>query len=166
MLERPVVLNGMEALIVDRKSEITHTARLILEQHGCQVHQVGTGQEAILVHRRRPCDLILVDVAPGSCVGLTDLHNIRSESHTCILPLVALAEKDTDETRWSCISAGADLVLRKPLNPREFVSRIAALMEGIRGIGGRMYAALEIGSRFPLKNHEKKREKRIRTLKS
>ena len=169
MMERPVVLDGMEALIVDRKSEITPTVKRILEQHGCTVHQVSTGQEAILVHRRRPCDLILVDVEPGSCAGLTDLHNIRTDSHTCILPLVALADQDTGETRWSCISAGADLVLRKPLNPREFVSRTATLLEGIRDIGGRMYSrssVLESVFGISLKKHDKKRENLMWTVKS
>ncbi len=167
MMQRPTILNGMEAIVVDRKSQITDTLKTILSQHGCTVSAVATGQEAALVHRRRPCDLIFVDIPDTKVIGQLDLNQVRSDSQTCILPLIAVASEDTGEMRWTCLTAGADVVVRKPLQPGELVRRTATLLEAVRDIGGRMYSrpnVLESVFRFSLTKHRKRGKGLIRPL--
>lgn len=135
MVQRNEVLEGIEALVVDRNNWVSRAIQMILEQEGCHVHTVATGEEAIFVHRRRPCDLVLVDIPEETGTGQLNLHLLRTDPSTCILPILAVAREDSGDTRWTCLAAGADDLVRKPLTPRDLVRKMTALLGNIRSLG-------------------------------
>jgi PAS domain S-box-containing protein len=115
----------------DNASNRTFVSAL-LEQRGHSVTLVDNGREAVDRSARERFDLILMDLQMPVMGGLEATAAIRAREretggHT---PIVAVTAHAMAGDRDSCLAAGMDAYVSKPLMPEELQSTIAAVMSG------------------------------------
>jgi len=112
-----------QILIVDDDPEIRTRLGKFLRDHGLDVSEAANGQEMTAALRRKPADLVVLDVMMPGSDGLALCRSLRTDSTVPIILLTALGG-DTD--RIVGLELGADDYVTKPFNPRELLARIRA----------------------------------------
>ncbi|MFQ5515418.1 MAG: response regulator [Myxococcota bacterium] len=91
----------------------------ILEKLGCRVDVAKDGLEALDAVERRRYDLILMDCQMPHMDGFDATREIRRrESESTRTPIVAITANALDGDRESCLAAGMDDYLTKPVERR------------------------------------------------
>jgi two-component system response regulator CpxR len=116
-------------LIVDDDVELTEMLREYLEPEGFAVDLAHDGQSCL---KRNPidCDLIVLDVMLPAMSGFEILKVLRQKSQ---IPVILLTARSSDVDRIVGLEIGADDYVAKPVNPRELVARIRAVLR--RSVG-------------------------------
>ncbi len=108
-------------------------AEASLERLGIQVEIVENGVEVIAAMRRRPYDLILMDVQMPELDGLETTRRIRSDTSVPQPYIIAITANATIQDRQQCLATGMDDYIRKPFrleDLRASLSRFAATLLG------------------------------------
>lgn len=118
-------------LVVEDEEDIRELLRYNLEKEGYQVSCAVTGEEALQAVRRRPPDLILLDLMLPGMDGLEVCRSLKAEPQTRRLPLVMLTAKGEEADIVAGLELGADDYVTKPFSPRVLLARLrAALRRG------------------------------------
>ena len=88
--------------------------KIILERVGLQVDLAADGQQAVEMACAQKYDLILMDVQMPVLDGLEASRLLRMKGLTT--PVIALTAHAANHDRKSCLEAGCDGFLAKPLN--------------------------------------------------
>ena len=91
-----------------------------LEQHGYQVLEAATGEEAIEVAQREQPDLILMDLHLPELDGLEATRRIREIAALQDVPIVATSTLDSAELQAEAFAAGCTAFRRQPLDFDKF----------------------------------------------
>ncbi|HSH03159.1 MAG TPA: ATP-binding protein [Anaerolineae bacterium] len=83
-----------------------------LERFGYKVDIVGDGAEALLACRRKPYDLIFMDLQMPEMGGLEATRRLRALGEDAYI--VALTANATEEDRMNCLQAGMNEYVSKP----------------------------------------------------
>jgi len=87
---------------------------------GAVILEASTGKEALdMLSRRKPVDMIFMDIQMPVMDGLEAARRIRSEEKKQggHIPIIALTAGATKKEKEKCLKAGMDDFLAKPLNP-------------------------------------------------
>jgi len=104
-------------LVVDDHPVNREVARIMLEAFGCEVVEVGDGQEAVNAVARQPFDLVLMDVRMPGMDGLEATRRIRALSHPqAAVPVVAMTADAMPEDVAGCLAAGMNAHMAKPIS--------------------------------------------------
>jgi two-component system, sensor histidine kinase and response regulator len=126
---------GGRVLVVEDNPVNQKVAQKFLERLGCTVCVVADGKEAVDATARARFDLILMDMQMPVMDGIEATRAIRAaESGGARTPIVALTANVLAGQFQSCLDAGMDDVLAKPLEAprlREVLERF-----GLRGPAG------------------------------
>jgi DNA-binding response OmpR family regulator len=117
-------------LVVDDDPEIRSELGAYLGAHGFAVAAAGTRAEAETLMAREPFDVMLLDLWLGSDNGFDVLRHLRAISP---VPCIMVTAQDEVTDKIVGLELGADDYLIKPVNLRELLARIRAL---IRRSGG------------------------------
>ncbi len=101
-----------------------------LDRLGIEAEMVMNGIEAIAALRRRPYDLILMDVQMPKMDGLEATRRIRSDPGVPQPYIIAITANATVQDRQQCMAAGMDDYIRKPFRMedlRRSLARFAAV---------------------------------------
>jgi CheY-like chemotaxis protein len=103
-----------------------------LEQLGCTVSEACDGQEAVdrLSGARLDVDLVLMDCQMPRLSGADATRQIRTHHDASALPIVALTATAVATERDTCIAAGMNDFLTKPLRPERLSALLAHIREG------------------------------------
>ena len=112
-------------LIVDDDREIRDLTGRYLKKHGFRVESAADAKAMDRLLRDGRFDLIVLDLMLPGEDGLSICRRLRASTRIPILMLTAVAE-DTD--RIIGLEIGADDYLTKPINPRELLARIRAVL--------------------------------------
>jgi DNA-binding response OmpR family regulator len=104
-------------------------ARRYLEREGHSVLIVHDGRDALDEVRRRPPDLLVLDVMMPRVDGLDVCRILRGESD---LPILMLTARTTEDDLLLGLDLGADDYLTKPYSPREMVARVRTLLRRVK----------------------------------
>ena len=115
-------------LIVEDEPDIAEILHYNLEQEGFAVEAVGQGDAALEAVRRRPPDLILLDLMLPGLDGLEVARWLKREPPTARIPLIMLTARDQESDRIAGLELGADDYVTKPFSPREVVLRVRAVL--------------------------------------
>jgi len=110
-------------LVVDDTSLNLKVIRSLLEDTGCEVITVNSGERAILFVEKNPVDLILLDIMMPRMSGIETLEKIRR-----IRPnskIVALTANAISGAREEYIKAGFNDYLSKPVKPEQLENIVA-----------------------------------------
>jgi DNA-binding response OmpR family regulator len=116
-------------LIADDDDGLRHLLRLVLCREGYDVIEAVDGAEALARAYDSDPSLVLLDVMMPGMDGFDVCRRLRSDQRTHRLPIVFVSAIDDIKQRNESLKLGADDCIRKPVGPRELVSRVRAVME-------------------------------------
>ncbi len=111
-------------LLVDDDVKLTDMIREFLELEGFAVDAVHDGPAAFRC-ALESMDLVVLDVMLPALSGFEVLKRLRQNSN---VPVIMLTARGEDVDRIVGLEIGADDYLAKPVNPRELVARIRAVL--------------------------------------
>ena len=119
----------LRVLIAEDNIVNQRLARRMLEKRGHTVFIANNGREAVELLSSNPFDIILMDVQMPEMDGLEATRHIRNDEarnggHIPILGLTAFAMQDDLD---QCRSAGMDVVINKPFEPKHLLETVEKL---------------------------------------
>lgn len=116
-------------LVVEDEPALQDTLSYNLTRQGYTVEAVGDGQAAIEAARRKPPDLIVLDLMLPILDGFEVCRILRQEMN---VPILMLTARDDEIDRVIGLELGADDYLTKPFSMREFLARVKAHLRRVR----------------------------------
>jgi two-component system KDP operon response regulator KdpE len=112
---------GAHVLVVDDELQIRRFLKISLEANGYHVHEIDTGEQAIIRTAQLRPDLVILDMGLPDMDGLEVLKRLREWTET---PVIVLSVRDSDRDKIAALDAGADDYLTKPFSVDELMARI------------------------------------------
>ena len=107
-----------------------YLGRLLRERW--EVEAVGDGLAALTAVRRKPADLVLMDVMMPGMDGFGFLRALRADPDLRLTPVILLSARAGEEATAQALDAGADDYIVKPFSARELLVRIASKLAVVR----------------------------------
>ncbi len=121
--DKPVVA-GLRILVAEDNRVNQRVIECLLERLGCSVELVANGAEAVAAAVRGDFDLCLMDVQMPEMDGLDATRAIRAAEAESggRLPIVSLTANAMEQDRETCLAAGMDGHLAKPIQREELIA--------------------------------------------
>jgi signal transduction histidine kinase/DNA-binding response OmpR family regulator len=119
-------------LMVEDNRDNQQVAMTVLQKAGYQVDLAETGEIAIENFRQAGYNLILMDLQMPVMSGFETtaiIREIEQKQRRAKTPIIAFTARAIKGTREECLSKGMDDYLTKPIRRKEFLSRIATLID-------------------------------------
>jgi len=116
-------------LIVEDNEKNMKLARDVLQAKGYQTLEAVTGEEGLRLAKERIPDLVLMDIQLPGINGIDALRQLRADSKTARIPVIALTASVTPTDRSAISAAGFDAFVSKPINLKEFVETVKRFVE-------------------------------------
>lgn len=128
-------------VVLDDDAELRRLIADYLGQHGMRITTVASGAEARQVLARDPAAALVLDVMMPGEDGLSVLRSLSGKPGAPAVVMMSALGADTD--RIVGLELGADDYLAKPVNPRELLARLRAVLR--RGAAEPADEVLEAG---------------------
>lgn len=119
---------GELILVVEDNEKNMKLVRDLLGFKGYRVAEAVTGEEGVRMAAAEVPALILMDYQLPGIDGIEAFRRIRANPQTAHVPIVAVTASAMPEETTKMMAAGFDGFLTKPLNIKEFVSAVAAVL--------------------------------------
>jgi two-component system cell cycle response regulator DivK len=119
-------------MVVDDSPDLRELWKIWLTVWGFEVEEAGNGREAVAKAIAHPPALILMDLWMPVLDGLEAMRQIKAESQTARVPLLAISAQTGHPNAALVAAAGADAFLAKPCEPEELLQQIRATMRTSR----------------------------------
>ena len=109
--------DGSRVLLVEDQPLAARMAVRLLTDLGCHAEHAPDGQQALALVSSQPFDLILMDIGLPDQSGLDVTRHIRqlADQAKAEIPIIALTGHMASDKRQSCLEAGMQDMLTKPL---------------------------------------------------
>ena len=114
--------------LVDDDQNILTSVSLALEAEGFIVDKYIDGEQGLNGIKRRPPDLLVLDIKMPKLDGIEVLERLRKTSN---LPVIFLTSKDDEVDEAMGLRIGADDYIKKPFSQRLLIERIKAIMRRV-----------------------------------
>lgn len=118
-------IHGMKLLLVEDDFDLSGALSRSLETRGFDVLRCAEGHEALLAARKKPFDVIVLDLTLPGLDGLELLARLRGDGNRT--PVLVLTARGAVSERIAGLNAGADDYLAKPFDLEELMARLQAL---------------------------------------
>ena len=118
----------LQILIIDDEEPVRIAFRNILERAGYEVEEAADGEQAIIVQRDNPADIIIADIIMPKKEGIETILELRQEFPS--VPIIGISgggHIPPEECLYMARKAGAEYTFIKPVSPQELLSAITAL---------------------------------------
>lgn len=115
-------LQGRRVLVVDDHPVNRRVIRLFLEPFECELVEAENGRHALDVLQHEAVDLVLMDVNMPVMDGLEATRRLRQDPRFARLPVVALTADVMSAQIKTCLDAGCDAHVAKPIDLRNLLS--------------------------------------------
>ncbi len=112
----------MRILVVDDEPDLRFMIRLMLENAGHDVVEVGHGRDALQSVHELPPDLVITDIMMPVMGGLELIEHLRADPATADIPILVVSGN-------SELAVTVDAVLAKPFEREELVQIASALVK-------------------------------------
>lgn len=136
---------SQKILVVDDDLDTLRLVGMMLERQGYGIVAASNGQQALALARSEKPDLIVLDLMMPDIDGIQVARQLRSDPETGGILIVMFTAKDQMEEKLEGFNAGADDYLTKPIQPRELVAHVRAVLG--RGSSGVQYGGRPGGER-------------------
>ena len=117
LAERLAAVKGTRILLVEDNDINQRVATEILEDAGFVVEIAEHGQAGVEMVRKKPYDLVLMDMQMPVMDGVTATTEIRRDDSYTSLPIVAMTANAMQRDRERCMNAGMNDFVTKPIDP-------------------------------------------------
>jgi two-component system, OmpR family, response regulator RpaA len=125
-------MESAHVLVIEDDDIVARTIERSLRGDEFRVTLTHSGVEGLKSARRRPPDLVILDIIMPGMDGYTVCREMRSDPLLLDIPILFLTAKIKDEDKIAGFNAGADDYLCKPFNVDELVLRIQAILRRAR----------------------------------
>jgi len=119
---------GELILIVEDNENNRILVRDVLQSRGYQTAETDTGEEGLRLARASRPALILMDIQLPGMNGIEALKHLRADADTRDIPVMAVTASAMTQDRHKIMAAGFDAYQSKPINVREFVEAVRAVL--------------------------------------
>jgi two-component system phosphate regulon response regulator PhoB len=119
-------------LLVEDDAALVELLTYHLEREEFEVCRTGNGEEALLLARESPPDLVLLDWMIEGVSGIEVCRRLRRLPATANVPIIMLTARGEEADRVRGLETGADDYVTKPFSPRELVARVGAVLRRVR----------------------------------
>jgi two-component system, OmpR family, phosphate regulon response regulator PhoB len=119
-------------LLVEDDAALAELLTYHFEREEFEVRQTGNGEEALLLARESPPDLVLLDWMIEGVSGIEVCRRLRRLPATANVPIIMLTARGEEADRVRGLETGADDYVTKPFSPRELVARVGAVLRRVR----------------------------------
>ncbi|MFT9120833.1 MAG: phosphate regulon transcriptional regulator PhoB [Zymomonas mobilis subsp. pomaceae] len=123
---------GLRLLLVEDDEALAELLAWHFKKQNFEVTHSCDGDEAILLARENPPDIMLLDWMIEGTSGIEVCRQLRRYSETANLPIIMLTARGEENDRIRGLETGADDYVTKPFSPRELVARTTAVLRRIR----------------------------------
>jgi CheY-like chemotaxis protein len=111
-------------LVVEDNEMNMQLVEYLLEEGGFDILKASSGEEALqLTHDQTP-DLVLMDIHLPGMDGLSVVRQMKEDSRTKMIPILALTAHAMRGDRDRFLQAGCDGYISKPIDVKTFVPSI------------------------------------------
>ena len=121
----------MKVLVVEDEKKIASFVRKGLEEQGFAVECCARGDDAYVMARSQPFDVIVLDIMLPGRDGLSILRSLREQKSA--VPVILLTARAEPNERIEGLNLGADDYLTKPFYIQELIARIHAVTRRASG---------------------------------
>lgn len=118
-------LTGLSMLVVDDREDIQEIVRSYLEEAGATVYTTGEGQTALDFLKKKTVSVVLLDMQMPGMDGYTTARALRKQGLTT--PILALTASATKGDRDTCLEAGCNSYLSKPVDRSALIGQVWTL---------------------------------------
>ncbi|MGD2143137.1 MAG: response regulator transcription factor, partial [Anaerolineae bacterium] len=120
-------------LIVEDDPDMLDLTQLMLAASDCDVLAAYSGQKALDILREQhreghPVDLVLLDIMMPQMDGYEVMARVKADPELRNTSFICATALDSVSSKTLGLGMGADDYLTKPLDPRELLARIDAVM--------------------------------------
>jgi len=120
-------------LVVDDEAVNRDLLEAVLVDAGYQVHLADGGSEALAHVASAPPELILLDLMMPGMNGLEACQRLKQDPGTAGIPVIVVTALGQITTKEVAMTSGADDFVAKPIQPKDLVARVKAMLR-VRGI--------------------------------
>ncbi|EXF25338.1 histidine kinase [Nesterenkonia sp. AN1] len=123
-------------MVVDDERVIRRMITAKLSGLGCQVTELGDGQEALdALHEGARPDVLVVDKLMPRLNGLQLVRRLRNSPMEDLakLPIIMLTSRQSENDIIEGLEAGLDDYISKPFSPDELAARVRTVLWRSRG---------------------------------
>ena len=117
---------GTRVLLAEDEPITQEVSRGLLEDVGLVVDVADDGRQALELARRNRYALILMDMQMPHMNGIDATQAIRADSLNRTTPILAMTANAFDEDRETCIAAGMNEHIAKPVDPDKLYETLLA----------------------------------------
>ena len=119
---------GKRILIVEDDPSARKVLHARLRVHNYDAVPVADAITAFAEIRKRPPDLILLDLGLPGGGGLNLMQRLQSIPALAVIPIVVLSARERTAIEGEVLDAGAEAFFQKPENPEELLKKIRELL--------------------------------------
>jgi CheY-like chemotaxis protein len=124
---------GIVLIVEDNPANLL-LARVMLERSGWQISEARSADEARQTLQTTTPDIILMDVGLPGQDGLSLTSELKSDTDTRAIPIVALTAHAMQSDRDKAFAAGCDGYLSKPFKAQQLRDEIARVLQASTGV--------------------------------
>jgi phosphate regulon transcriptional regulator PhoB len=115
-------------VLIEDEKDIVQLVQYNFRKEGYEVESFVRGKDGLDHLRRRPADLVLLDIMLPDLDGFEVCKRMRADDRLKIVPVIFLTAKGEEIDRVLGLEIGADDYVVKPFSPRELVARVKAVL--------------------------------------
>jgi CheY-like chemotaxis protein len=122
-------LAGLKILVVEDDDDTRELLRVLFETNGGNVNVASCVAEALSLYDQGRPDVLVADIGMPDYNGYTLIGRVRARDreYGAIVPAIALTAYATAIDRDTVLSAGFQVHMAKPFDPRQLVAAVANL---------------------------------------
>ena len=119
---------GELILVVEDNEKNRKLVRDVLTFKGYTIVEAETGEDGVRLAKERSPKLVLMDIQLPGINGIEALRQLRADDATRAIPVIAVTASAMDRDRQTIMAAGFDGYQSKPLNVKEFMAAVEAIL--------------------------------------
>jgi two-component system phosphate regulon response regulator PhoB len=119
-------------LLVEDDRPLVELLTYHFAREGFEVASTPDGEEALILARESPPDLVILDWMLEGLAGIEVCRRLRRLAETANVPIIMLTARGEEADRIRGLETGADDYVTKPFSPRELIARVLAVLRRVR----------------------------------
>ncbi len=115
-------------VLIEDEKDIVELVAYNFRKEGFELESYTRGGEGLEHLRRRPADLLLLDIMLPDLDGFEICRRLRAAERLKTLPVIFLTAKGQEIDRVLGLEMGADDYVVKPFSPRELTARVKSVL--------------------------------------